>query len=106
MSLLETIRRLVAEVPVDPIQQKYRGVSRLLPSAAIPRGQVYRLKPDHVICAFLDCDGRHGFIAMHPADVELMREAMQGLPAFIDIDQEIADACEQLIALRGEQKKT
>lgn len=82
----------------DPIAPENRRVARLFPSVFVQRGSVFRLAPQPDIVG-------HSFplIVMNRDDVDILRSELAktsfGLHQ-MNIDQEIADCCEQLFAER------
>lgn len=111
----------VAKLPANPIAPENRNVARLVASQWVPRGEVYRVVPSELGQHFLTFDPPalaaflldtmprrveplRPLIVMNVHDVDVLRTAwltMATLPMLIGkVDQEIADALEQLFAER------
>lgn len=90
--------RLLETLPPHPIAPEHRNYTRLRQSAYVARGQVLRfVLPD----ACSDDPGRPArpTILMHPKDVVWVAAELK-LSPMVNVEQWIADACEQIFAER------
>jgi hypothetical protein len=99
VSMFGDLERIFQMLPKNPVSPENRNVTRLLPSAVIPRGQVYRITLPEMF------DDQLPRMAINPNDVIFLRAEFMNTPwarlKTIDvIDQEIADLCEECFAHR------
>jgi hypothetical protein len=101
MSVLDDFLKALKAIPRDPIAPANRRVARLFPTAYVVEGSVFRLAPQPDIVGH-----NHPLIVMNRDDVAVLRAQFregprgEGLAVALDVDQEIADCCEQLFADR------
>jgi hypothetical protein len=99
VSMYDDLVRIFNALPKNPVSPENRGSTRLLASAMIHRGQVYRMSlPDMF-------DDEKPRIVLHPDDIKSLRIELMSTPwgqyrSVESVHQEIADLCEECFATR------
>jgi hypothetical protein len=97
--MYDELIRIFNALPKNPVSPENRGSTRLLASAMIHPGQVYRMSlPDMF-------DDHKPRIVLHPTDIKSLRAELMSGPlgqykSMNFVDQEIADLCEECFATR------
>jgi hypothetical protein len=99
MSVYDDLVRIFNALPKNPVSPENRGSTRLLASAMIHPGQVYRMSLPEMF------DDQKPRIVLHPTDIKSLRAELMSTPwgkykSLNFVDQEIADLCEECFATR------
>ncbi len=93
----EKVAALLRSLPPDPIRPENRNKALLRPSEWAQRGTIYHVGP-----VYLGGGPEQHLVVMHKDDADDLRALWAKSPcaSLLNIDQEIADCCVQMIADR------